>query len=515
MPMNRKQLLALGAQRRAQPEATPVPITGWNTRDALTAMAPTDAIVLDNFYPDENGCTLRQGYVQFATGLGTGVVPTLAALQAGSIAKFLAGANGAIYDITAGGAVGAALASGFASNWWQTILFNKHLFWFNGTDAPQIYDGSTVGAASFTAASGGPSITLSNLKGGIAHMNRLFLFENANTGFWYGPLLGISGTVTFFDLSMLSELGGNVATISSLSYDGGSGVIDFLAITMSTGELFLYQGTDPSSSTTWSLVGRYRLSPPVNPRSIVRYGGETYMTTFDDHIGMMQGMVALRTGILPPRTKACNAVKAAVAANPNANGWQALYYTGGRRVIFNIPNTDGSFSQHVYNVTNDAWTRFVGMPAVTWGMFGNRLYFGGSTGGIVYQADTGYLDNGVAAITGTGQQAWNTFGSSERKQLHAVRPLLQATGGIDYTFSVAFDYQPIEVSIESMTPAQGTPWDTSPWDVSPWSAEFTIDPRWRAGGGSGVAASWTLELSATTGVTWLRTDAWADVGHGL
>ncbi len=508
--MTRQQRLALGRARRALPQPVPIAITGWNTSDALTAMAPTDAVTLDNWYPDANGLTMRQGYTPYATGVGTGTVATLAEFNAGSTRKLIAAGSGKFYDASNAGAVGAALGSGFSSDWWQSALFNSHLFFCNGADAPQIFDGTTLSAASFT----GPS-NVANLFAVTGFMNRLFFLERNKAGFWYGPLLGISGALTFFDLSMLSELGGNAIAFTSFSYDGGSGVFDFFAVAMSSGEVFVYSGTDPSLSQNWQLVGRYRLSPPVNPRAVCRYGGEAYMTTFDDNLGMQQGLVALRAGMLPPRSKVSGAVKAAVAANRNANGWQALYYTQGRRIIFNVPNTDGTFDQHVYNVTNDAWCRFKGMPAATFGLFNDNLYFGGSAGGIVYQADTGNLDNGTQAINATGQQAWNLFGSGDRKAATVIRPIVQTQGAIPYTFGVGFDYGDINVPLMPTTAPSGSPWDTSPWDTSPWSPESGIDPHWHVAGGTGEALSWQLKVSATIPVAWLRTDVYLSRGAGL
>src|SRR5579883_989554 len=92
--MTRQQRLALGRARRALPQPVPIAITGWNTRDALTAMAPTDAVTLDNWYPDANGLTMRQGYTPYATGVGTGTVATLAEFNAGSTRKLIAAGSG-------------------------------------------------------------------------------------------------------------------------------------------------------------------------------------------------------------------------------------------------------------------------------------------------------------------------------------------------------------------------------------------------------------------------------------
>ena len=75
--------------------------------------------------------------------------------------------------------------------------------------------------------------------------------------------------------------------------------------------------------------------------------------------------MALKLGQLPPRSKVSTAVQNAVRANLTAFGWQALYYPRGRRLIFNIPNPDGTFCQHVQNTAlqSQPWCRFVNMNA--------------------------------------------------------------------------------------------------------------------------------------------------------
>ena len=156
------------------------------------------------------------------------------------------------------------------------------------------------------------------------------------------------------------------------------------------------------------------------------YGAEAFLTTYDDHIPLQQQLVALRLGQLPPRSKVSTAVQNAVRANLNGFGWQALYYPRGRRLIFNIPNPDGSFSQHVQNTAlqSQPWCRFVNMNAYCWGLFRDNLYFG-AAGGAVYQADTGSLDN-FGAVAANAQQAWSTFASPVRKRVTAVRPMVRA-----------------------------------------------------------------------------------------
>src|SRR6185312_4949755 len=419
------------------------PVKGWNTRDALDAMDPADAVLLDNWFPDTAGVLVRNGYQPYATSVGTNPVQTLVSYHAGSIQKFLAASSGNIYDVSAAGAPGAPLATGFSSDAWQTVNFLQRTFFFNGSDTVQVYNGSTVTSSTFTG------VTLSTLIGGIIYQNRLFTWQNNSTGFWFAPLNSIIGALSFFDLSAFTPNGGNLIAAATYSHDGGNGVLDFIAFMMSSGDCLIYYGNDPSNVNNWQLIGIYRISPPVSPRAVCNYGAEAFVTTFDDHVPLSQQLVALREGRLPPRSKVSAAVQAAVLSNPGGFGWQALFYPAGRRLIFNIPNSNGTFSQHIQNtglsyvdsvtgLQTSPWCRFQNMEAQCFGIFKNNLYFG-SAGGMIYQADTGSLDV-LGAVQANGQQSWNTFEDPQRKRITAARPILESTAALSYSIGLGFDY---------------------------------------------------------------------------
>src|SRR6185312_7814042 len=428
--MSLAQRLEVAAQPVAKaPPSVPAPIKGWNARDALTAMDPMDAVQLDNWYPDASGVNLRNGYVSYATGLGAGTVKTLAEFNVGATRKFLGACGGDIFDISAAGAVGAALASGFSSDAWQVEQFLQKQFWCNGADTMQVYDGTSFGNSTFSG------VTLSTLIGVKQYQQRLFFWQANSTGFYFAPLNAITGALTFYDLSPFSPAGGNLVNVTTYSHDGGNGVLDFIVFILSSGWALIYYGNDPSLATNWQEIGRYRIAPPVNIRAVANYGGEAYVTTYDDHVGLSAELEALKEGRQAPRSKISTAVQAAVAADSTAFGWQALYYTKGRRLIFNIPNANGTFDQHVANTAISypdpfadrvvhPWCRFVDMPSACWGLYKDNLFFGAS-GGIVYQADTGALDV-LGAISAVGQQAWNDFGSQYRKRNTDVRPIIQS-----------------------------------------------------------------------------------------
>lgn len=503
--LTQKQRLQIATQPIVAPQSVPSPIGGVNFRDALDAMDPTDAVIMNNFYSDGGGIQLRNGSSLFASGMGAGFVETLAEFQGATEDKFLAGANNNIYDISSG--TPSSLGSGFTNNKWQTTNFLDRLFFVNGADNAQIYDGATLADASFTG------VSTDTLVGVFQYQQRLFFWQNGSTGFWYGLLNSISGALAFYDLGAFSSRGGTLKAVTTISHDGGNGVSNLIVFIMSSGDCLLFLGNDPALASAWSLVGIYNISPPVSARSVCGYGADAFLTTFDDHVPLQQQLVALKLGNLPPRSKISNAVAAAVIQNPNGFGWDAVFYPKLRAIIFNIPNPDGTFYQHVTNTSNGSWQIFTGWNGCCFSTFANNLYFG-ATGGKVYRADTGSDDEG-AAIAGDVQGAWNTFNDPMRKRVTAVRPIVQSVGSLAYAFGIGFDYGDTNVGIAPNSPNIGSPWDTSPWDTSPWSPEATLDTRWRIGGGTGQAISFRLRVNALQSVQYLRVDFRTEEGNAL
>ena len=69
----------------------PSPVGGWNARDALDGMKPTDAIVLDNWLAGETTCKVRKGFADHVTGFGN-KIETLMSWRGLSSSKLFAAA---------------------------------------------------------------------------------------------------------------------------------------------------------------------------------------------------------------------------------------------------------------------------------------------------------------------------------------------------------------------------------------------------------------------------------------
>lgn len=502
-----RQRKQLQRQRRSRPKSqtitVPAPVTGWNTRDALDAMEPTDAVFLDNWFPTTGKVTVRPGYTEFATGM-TGNVDTLAEYEATSSQRFIAAGNGELWDITSGGSA-SSLGSGFSSNQWQWANFNGRIFFVNGEDAPQDYDGSSLSATSWS----GTSLTITNLVGINVFKNRLFFWEKASQDFWYGGVNYITGALTKFPLSRVGETGGNLVTMQTWTIDAGSGPDDYAVFFMSTGEAIVYSGIDPGAD--FRLVGRYRIGQPINIRGVIKLGSDIAVATTEDYVFFSR---VFQTSQIGEASKLTGAVTDSAKTNGSLFGWQATLWTQGNMVIFNVPNADGSFDQHVINTVTRAATRFVDIPSRCWGIFNKDCYFG-STDGKVYKFDPDSLSDNGSVINTDGRQAWNDFGSSERKLIQGIKVSLEAQGAITFSYAIGIDFNDALTANATTTASNQSLWDIAEWDVALWAAELIVDSKWRMARGQGYSISPRIKVAALQKISWVRTDYRIEIGTEL
>ena len=158
----------------SQPVSVPAPVGGWNARDSLTAMQPNEAVILENWFPSPTEVSLRNGYTKYTTGL-PGQVETLMAYAGANTNKLFAISNTAVYDVSAGGAVGAAVLTGLTNARWGYCNIatsgGNFLSMANGVDAPRNYNGSTWTTPTITG------VTATNLKNPILYAQRQFFIE--------------------------------------------------------------------------------------------------------------------------------------------------------------------------------------------------------------------------------------------------------------------------------------------------------------------------------------------------
>jgi len=469
-------------------KAIPAPVRGWNARDSIDAMKEDEAIRLENWFPGFGKVSLRKGFTSYATDLGADVF-TLAEFNAGAQRKFIAAAGGTIWDVSSAGS-GVALASGYSSDKWQWAQFDDaaggaRMGLVNGTDAPQIYDGSGLTAMTISAT----GLTVSNLIGINVYKNRSYFWTGADQDFYYSATDALGGALSKFPLGRVSGFGGNLIAMGTWTVDGGDGVNDLAVFLMTSGDIVIYNGSDPSDANDWSLIGIFRTGPPLSIRSVTKVGSDLVVSTKDGYMPLSKILSLGRgqkTEALSDRIR--GAISQALQDYGDNYGWQSILYPRGNMGIFNVPVSAAEFHQHVVNTETGAWCKFTGMNARCWGLYNDRLYFGGS--GAVYLADEGMADD-TTPIRGDAQPAWNYLGDrSKLKLVTALRVQGSSSGSTSYSASVGADF--VDPAVEagvSVPGVVGGDWDTSSWDTTDWPSETLPFSDWLSQGAFGYCFS--------------------------
>ncbi len=477
----------------------PAPVGGINARDALTDMKPDDAVSLENVFCEASDVVVRGGHQSWVTGIGA-PVRTLMVWHGPTDRLFATATNGLAWVIVqayVAGASGPTVVAGLTNADMQwTNLRNaggQYLIYVNGHDSMGAYDGTNWTVPVVT---GVASTTFENV---CQFKERLWFAQHDSLDLWYLPLQSIAGLAVVFPLGSVFSRGGYVTNLGTFSRDAGEGPDDYFVIISNNGEILVYEGTDPSSSTTWALAGRFDVGKPIGRRATVKLSGDLGIITQD-------GVVSLQALLQYGREQV---QKAAITGKIQTLfsqysqayfsnfGWQPCVFPTSRYLIVNVPQVENTTQvQLVMNTISGAWTRFTGWNGNSFAVANNKLYFGGNDG-VVYQAATDdYFDNGVAYAYNI-QTSWQMLGGSTNKMFKMVRPTVLAGAGTVYNLTVDVDFLTSTVAVPDSHAGLGMIW---PWTWPGfWVGTGVLDSQWQSVGSIGTWSSINLTGLANGG----------------
>ena len=500
----------------------PAPVGGWNAKDPIAEIPPTDAIVLDNFVPRPGYVENRKGSAAWVSGLPGRVESLLPYRGNGPNAdKLFAVSLGGLYDVTNTGNsvanqsglsywMGMALGStpdnvapaAMASNQWQSFSFatngTAYTLAFSGADTPIYYNGTKWQTLSINGSSGSITLDPTKLIDGVPMNGRVFLIEKNTLRVWYLAASAIQGTASLLDLGTIADRGGSVIDVGVWTYVSALGTMTLMFVALTDqGQVIIYSGLDPTSSSTWSLVAVAQVGLPIGgPRAMMKYGAELMIMTQDGVLPVSQIIRLDRSQDLNVALtqKIQNAWRSTDSYIGNL-GWQALLYPHGQLAIFNVPIAQWSTSyQYVMNVQTGAWARFTGINAFCWEVMNNNIFWGGA--GVVYQWESGGADVGGAAITCTLQSAFTDFGDSGAlKRFSMVRPLIKTTVTTFPAIDVLADYK-LMTPFANQTPVSGpssSNWGSGLWGSALWADSNGVIVSWTGATGLGYVGAVTMQ----------------------
>lgn len=475
----------------------PSPNGGLNDRDPIAQMPPMDAVVLENWWPYPSYCGIRKGSTEHVTGFLSPVETLVEYLPENGSSQLFAAAGTAIYDVTTAGAVGAAVQSGLTNARWQDVQITtpggSFLYLFNGADDPRLWDGTTWTAVDGVSTPAITGLTTSTIIHGCVFKNRLFLVVQDSMQLAYLPVLSIGGAAAFLDLGSVFRLGGSIMAVYPWTIDAGNGADDHLVVISTNGEVAVYRGTDPSSSTDWALIGVFVMGKPLGRRCAVKYGGDLALNTTEGVYPLGKGLLSAS---VDRRVALTDKIQNSVSRQANTYfsnfGWQVCLYPDANMLILNVPNSSRTF-QYAQNTITGAWTKFTGWVANAFLSASTGLYYAGQTA--VYKAWTSNLDVSVP-IQADCLPAFSYFGSkSFNKYFTMVRPYIETSGSPSILYGLNINYLPqAPTGTLSYTAPTGMVWGSMTWGTMVWGGSLASVTNWNTVGAVANSAAIRIKV---------------------
>jgi len=469
----------------------PSPKRGWIQNDKLVGGITDGAEVLDNIFPTAQGGRIRKGSSKHAT-VGAAVIKVFT-WSGGASEKMFAATADSVFEISAPAdpdVAPTADLTGLSSGDWSVTQFatagGEYIVLANGFDAVREYDGTTWTTPTITG------VTSSTLTQGWPFKSRMFFIEDDSLSFWYLATNSISGAATEFPLKGVFHLGGKLLFGATWSLDSGSGIDDVCVLVTDKGEIAVYNGTDPSTASSWLLQGVYRIGVPLNKNSWFKAGGDLAILTEDGIVPLSSALKKDRAAIQADAlTYPIEDVwRDAIANRTGAFSFSATLWQSQSMLVVGAPATAaGVPAAYVSNARTGAWCRYTGWDVQTSAVFGDTLYFG-TAAGTVHQAETTGSDDTVAY-----NAVWIprfAEGSPTTKFAKNVRFRGRAAESYNIGLGAFSDYITGEMSAPaSSTSGAVNSWGTGVWGTMLWgtSADRVHVSGWSAVYANGVSLS--------------------------
>lgn len=476
----------------------PAPVKGLNSQATIAGLGKDFATQLDNWVCQPDALITRGGAADHVTGFAS-APKTLMSYSSATTQKMFVTTDSGIYDVSAAGAVGAAV-SVLTSGWGDTVNFatsaGQYLYYVNGVDAARYYDGTNWVASTIT----GPALT--SLKSVETYRQRLYFLQNDFLGFYYIPADSINGAATAFRIGSLCRLGGEVTAHGTWTIDGGSGPDDHYVLATSEGEIVVFRGSDPAVTANWAYVGTYYIGKPLGGNSLTKFGGDLLYLCENGLIPLSSSIASTTRDYSTAITLRVQPTLAnAAALYGSQTGWGIHVCPTRALLLINIPTDTSVSSQFVYNTYSGGWSTFSAWNAKSFIEFNGSTYF--STGTVVAKAFTGYDDFG-ANIVATCDTAYNSFNTVSQLQPLMVRPVYAANAIISFSIGLAQDFTGnyAETTYYGSAGSVGL-WDSGLWDTALWGGSFSLKRDWlslAARGGISLSTRFKVESNKASTV---------------
>jgi hypothetical protein len=513
------------AAQTAQVGVIPAPTGGLNYRDPIAAMTPADALVLTNFIPRQQGCELRKGYQVYADAVSVpgDPVESVFSYKAPDNAddKVFIAVGGDIYDVTDGGVpVLAVTGTGSTDDEWNVTQFSTAADTFLLAVSPG------AGYWTYSTGSGWLQRTVTNLPTNVrtvAVWKRRVWFtclEDQNV-YYMDTVDAVTGAVTSFPMGSILRNGGYVSALINWTMDAGLSIDDYLVAIGTEGDVAVWEGTDPTSATTFQIKGVWYVGPvPRHGVYFTPFGGDVMVVS---ELGLVP-MSRLITGQysqdqqIGPASKIQSVFAPLVRRLINEKYFDVFVVPSSEVLVIKLPADGGTYRQFAMNVTTGAWCQFVGIPMRSAAVIGGQLYFGTEDGftckGLYGDRDgVDTVGAGGSYIEGDMQTSFQNFGTpAQLKKFGMVRPVFIATAApsVKLQINTQFVLSSVGGSPYFSGDDNGI-WDASAWNAASWVGQNTYQ-AWYGTAGLGYYGSLRMRVSGLPATVFTSANMMTELG---
>jgi hypothetical protein len=325
--------------------------------------------------------------------------------------------------------------------------------------------------------------------------SRVWLVEKDTSRAWYLDANAIYGAATSFDFGSRMRAGGPLVGLYGWSYDAGNGMDTLLVGLSGAGDVVIYQGTDPSSATTFGLKGTWSVAGvPAGRRIATDFGGDLLILSSLGVVPLSKLVVGSSTtdGSIYATAKIANLLSLLVSTRGTLPGWALAVHPTDNALLVTVPTLAGqATAQLVMSFAGRRpWGQYRGLPMLSAASWSRELYFGTTDGRVCVQR--GHVDGVQLADASAFEPVEFSLltayrGDGRNRQVQMLRPIiLSETPSPAVEARARYDFELTEAALPDGAGGGGDgTWDASTWDASVWGGEYTVDSHLVGASGMG------------------------------
>lgn len=340
--------------------------------------------------------------------------------------------------------------------------------------------------------------------------NRVWFVEKDTSRAWYLGVNSVYGVATSFDFGSKMQHGGPLVGLYNWSEHLDNGIDTMLVGISGAGDVVAYQGTDPTSISTFGLKGcGFVGGVPYGRRIATDYGGDVLILSVLGIIPLSKLMAGAAGGSedtsLYATGKIANLFNVLVSTYGHLPGWSIHIHPTDNVLLVTVPTAAGAPTVQLAMSFSGkrGWARYRGLPITSAAVWNNVLYFGTDDGRVC--VNQGYVDNVKlddpnhwTPVEWSLLTAYQNLGNARNKMVVSVRPTVLSEAPTPVVEAFArYNFNLDEPNPPAGAPAIGQPgtWDTAVWDTSLWSGEYT--PAQPMQGTTGMGRDVALAIRGT------------------